>query len=220
MSHSKEGMTMENTDIIPVVLTIAGSDSGGGAGIEADIKTFGSLYVHGTCAITSVTSQNTTGVQGAYDLPPEVVCEQIRSVCSDMDIRWAKTGMLSSAEITSSVAKCVKENTLSLVIDPVMAAEAGGELLKKDALSTLKEELVPLSYVITPNIAEAEALSGIKIEGEGDAIKAAKAIASMGAKNVIITGGHLDATDLVYIPDEDMLTKIHGKFMEGGTHGT
>lgn len=215
-----EGRNMDEMDITPVVLTIAGSDSGGGAGIEADIKTFGSLYVHGTCAITSVTSQNTTGVKSAYDLPPSVVSDQIEAVCADMDIRWAKSGMLSSADIVRAVAKSVKEYGLHIIVDPVMAAEAGGDLLKEDAVSVLKEELLPLSYATTPNISEAQVLSGITINSREDAKEAAKAIAALGVKNVVITGGHSDAVDLVYESESDLFAEVPGRFIEGGTHGS
>ena len=121
----------------PVVMTIAGSDSGGGAGIAADIKTFAAFGVHGTCAITSVTAQNTTGVLETFDLAPEAVASQIEAVCTDMDVKWAKTGMLASSEIIKEVAKQVKKHNLSLVLDPVMAAEAGGDLLKKKPFQSL-----------------------------------------------------------------------------------
>ncbi|NOQ48993.1 MAG: bifunctional hydroxymethylpyrimidine kinase/phosphomethylpyrimidine kinase, partial [Methanococcoides sp.] len=188
----REGLKMDEMEIIPVVLTIAGSDSGGGAGIEADIKTLSSLYVHGACAITSVTSQNTTGVQSAYELPPTVVSDQVDAVCTDMDVRWAKTGMLSSADIVRVVADRVKKYGLKVVVDPVMTAEAGGDLLEQDAVSILKDELLPISYAVTPNISEAETLSGMSITTREDAMEAAKAIASLGVKAVIITGGHSD----------------------------
>ena len=128
----------------PIVMTIAGSDSGGGAGIAADLKTFAALGVHGTCAITSVTAQNTTGVLESFDLTPEAVASQIEAVCTDMEVRWAKTGMLASSEIVREVAKEIRKHGLSLVLDPVMAAEAGGSLLRKEALSVLIEELLPL----------------------------------------------------------------------------
>lgn len=204
----------------PVVMTIAGSDSGGGAGIEADIKTFATLGVHGTCAITSVTAQNTVGVLSIYDLPPHVVSEQINAVCSDMDVKWAKTGMLSSAEIVAVVSKEAKYHGLSLVVDPVMAAEAGGDLLRKDAVRVLKEELLPVSKVVTPNIYEARTLSGIDIKDVNDAKTAAKKIAESGVGIVIVTGGHLDASDVVYESVSDTFTIIKGKFLEGGTHGS
>lgn len=204
----------------PVVLTIAGSDSGGGAGIAADLKTFSTLGVHGTCAITAVTSQNTMGVQSTFDLPADVVSDQIDAVCSDMEVTCAKTGMLASPDIVMKVAECVKKYGLRLVIDPVMAAEAGGDLLTKDAFLIMKEELLPLCEVITPNIHEASALSGISIRNLDDARDAAKVIASAGARHVIITGGHLDASDLVYCPAQEEFTLVPGDFVEGGTHGS
>ena len=138
----------------PIVMTIAGSDSGGGAGIAADLKTFAALGVHGTCAITSVTAQNTTGVLETFDLAPEAVASQIEAVCTDMEVKWAKIGMLSSSDIIREVAKEVRKYGLSLVLDPVMAAEAGGDLLRKK-LSVLIEELLPLCKVVTPNAPEA-----------------------------------------------------------------
>ena len=205
---------------IPVVLTIAGTDSGGGAGVSADLKTFASIGAYGTCAITSVTSQNTTGVLNAFDLPPQVVTDQIDAVCTDMDVQCTKTGMLASAEIVSAVAKYVKKYNLTLVVDPVMAAEAGGELLTTDAMSVIRDELLPLCMVVTPNTNEASALSGIQIQNRNDAKRAAKIIADMGAGNVIVTGGHLDASDVVYESKTDTFTVISGEFIKGGTHGS
>ncbi|MEZ5333743.1 MAG: bifunctional hydroxymethylpyrimidine kinase/phosphomethylpyrimidine kinase [Methanolobus sp.] len=204
----------------PVILSIAGSDSGGGAGIEADIKTISSLGLHPACAITSVTSQNTTGVLDAFDIPCEVISSQADAVCTDMDIRWAKSGMLSSSEIISTVAGIVKKYDLKLIVDPVMAAEAGGDLLRRDAVSTLKEELLPVSYVITPNINEANILSGMEISNPEEAKEAAKIISKTGVKYVIVTGGHLDATDIIYDSENDEFTLIPGTFVKGGTHGS
>ncbi|NOR48312.1 MAG: bifunctional hydroxymethylpyrimidine kinase/phosphomethylpyrimidine kinase [Methanosarcinaceae archaeon] len=204
----------------PVVLTIAGTDSGGGAGASADLKTFASIGVHGTCAITSVTSQNTTGVISAYDLPSQVVKDQIDAVCTDMDVRWAKSGMLASPEIVSAVAECIKKYDIQLVVDPVMAAEAGGDLLTTDALSVMRDELLPLCAVVTPNTYEASVISDITIEDREDAKRAAKAISDMGVPTVIVTGGHLDASDVVYESKNDTFTVISGKFIEGGTHGS
>src|SRR5512133_1056790 len=137
MKNQKEDTMTEKTPVLktPIVMTIAGSDSGGGAGIAADLKTFAAFGVHGTCAISSVTAQNTTGVLNTFDLAPEAVASQIEAVCTDMDVKWAKTGMLASSEIVKEVAKQVKKHRLSLVLDPVMAAEAGGNLLRKEALS-------------------------------------------------------------------------------------
>jgi len=204
----------------PIVMTIAGSDSGGGAGIAADLKTFAALGVHGTCAITSVTAQNTTGVLDAFDLAPTAVSAQIEAVCTDMDVQWAKTGMLASSGIIREVAAEVKKHGLSLVIDPVMAAEAGGDLLRKEALSVLIEELLPLCKVTTPNAAEAGAIAGISVKNPEDAKKAARKIADLGAGAVVVTGGHLDATDLLYEAATDTFTRVSGDFVKGGTHGS
>lgn len=205
---------------IPVVLSIAGSDSGGGAGIEADLKTFTALGVHGTCAITSITSQNTEGVISTYDLPAHVVSEQIDAVCEDMVVGWAKTGMLGSVEIVKAAVDAVKKHNLSLVLDPVMAAQAGGSLLKEDALPLLVDELLSLCKVVTPNIDEAYKLSGIHINDLNDARDAARKIAGKGKCNVIVTGGHLGGSDLVYDYENDDFTVIYGKIVEGGTHGS
>lgn len=202
------------------VLTIAGSDSGGGAGIEADLKTFAALGVHGACVIASVTAQNTTGVQSVFDLPPEHIAAQIDSVCSDMEISYAKTGMLSSPEIVMLVAEKVKEYELPLIVDPVMAAEAGGELLRKEAVEKMAEVLLPVSYAVTPNIFEAETLSGMKIKNVEDAKAAAVKISEAGVKYVMITGGHLNAEDILYDAARQELTQFYGTFVKGGTHGT
>ena len=204
----------------PIVMTIAGSDSGGGAGIAADLKTFAALGVHGTCAITSVTAQNTTGVIDTFDLPPEAVASQIDAICADMDVKWAKTGMLASSAIIREVAKEIRKYGLFLVVDPVMAAEAGGDLLKKEALSVLIEELLPVCKVATPNASEAEALSGVPVNNPDEAKIAARIIADLGATVVIITGGHIDATDLLYEADSDTFIRIPGTFVKGGTHGS
>ncbi|MDI9395852.1 MAG: bifunctional hydroxymethylpyrimidine kinase/phosphomethylpyrimidine kinase [Euryarchaeota archaeon] len=204
----------------PIVMTIAGSDSGGGAGIAADLKTFAAFGVHGTCAITSVTAQNTKGVLKVFDLAPEAVASQIEAVCTDMDIKWAKTGMLASSEIVKEVAKQVKKHRLSLVLDPVMAAEAGGDLLRKEALSALIEELLPLCKVTTPNASEARALAGIPVKTHEDAKIAARKISDLGAEAVIVTGGHIDATDLLYESGSGTFTRISGTFVKGGTHGS
>lgn len=213
-------MTGKNLSKTPIVMTIAGSDSGGGAGIAADLKTFAAFEVHGTCAITSVTAQNTTGVLEAFDLAPGAVASQIEAVCSDMNIKWAKTGMLASAEIVKEVAKQVKKHGLSLVIDPVMAAEAGGDLLRKEALSVLIEELLPLCKVTTPNASEAGILAEVSVKTPEDAKLAARKIADLGVEAVIVTGGHLDATDLIYEPASDTFTHIPGRFVSGGAHGS
>ncbi len=202
---------------MPTALTIAGVDSGGGAGIAADIKTFAALGVHGTCVIASLTAQNTRGVLGSYDIPPEFIEEQFNAVVSDIEIKSAKTGMLSSPDIVRIVAGLLKDRRFPLVIDPVMAAEAGGELLRDEAVSVLIEELMPLCTVITPNVAEAERLSGLKIMDIKDAKKSAKKIYDLGANAVIVTGGHLEGTDVLF---DGEVTYIEGNLVKGGTHGS
>jgi len=208
----------DNLCMMKTAMTIAGVDSGGGAGIAADIKTFAALGVHGTCIITSVTAQNTQGVLNSFDIPPGFIEEQFNAVVGDIKIDCIRTGMLSSPEIVRVVAKLVKKEKLPLVIDPVMAAEAGGTLLVNEAVDVLIEELLPLSEVVTPNIQEAERLSGMKIKGIPDAMKAARIISELGAKAVIVTGGHLKGTDILYSNGE--FKKIEGKLIKGGTHGS
>jgi hydroxymethylpyrimidine/phosphomethylpyrimidine kinase len=200
-----------------VALTIGGSDSGGGAGIQADIKTFSVLGVHGTSAITAVTAQNTLGVNSVFGLPEEAVSAQLRSIAEDIPVDFAKTGMLLSEEIVSVVAEFFEETGSPLVVDPVMKAEAGGLLLQPDALRALRDDLIPLSRVVAPNIFEAEALSSVKVVDLASAELAARRIAEYGAEAVIIKGGHLDCTDLLLLDGEVELLK--GQRILGGSHG-
>lgn len=200
-----------------VAMTIAGSDSGGGAGIQADLKTFQALGVHGTCALTAITSQNTTGVKAVFDVPAPVIESQIDAVLSDFDVKFAKTGMLSRAETIRCIARKVAEYGLKLVIDPVMSAEAGGRLLNPDAVETLKAELLPLAEVATPNVFEAAVLSGVEISDMESARAACLKIRSMGVKNVVLTGGHFGGVDILYDGD---FQYFRGDLVSGGTHGT
>jgi hydroxymethylpyrimidine/phosphomethylpyrimidine kinase len=175
------------------VLSIAGSDSGGGAGIQADLKTFAVLGVWGTTAITSVTVQNTQGVTGVADVPADVVAAQIRSVAADIGLDAAKTGMLSSAEIVEAVADAVEEATIpNLVVDPVFVSKHGDPLLRDDAVDALSKRIVPLATVITPNLPEAAALAGFNVGSREQMEDAATAILDLGAGAVLIKGGHLD----------------------------
>ena len=174
-------------------LTIAGSDSGGGAGIQADLKTFMAFGVYGTSAITALTAQNTVGVQGIFDVSPEFVREQIRSVMTDIGTDAAKTGMLSHAGIVKAVAEAAREFRIpNLVVDPVMIAKSGAPLLAPDARKALCEELLPLATVITPNGFEAEAILGRRIEDLDAMKKAARDLKTIGCKWVVVKGGHLD----------------------------
>ncbi len=200
-----------------VVLTIGGSDSGGGAGIQADIKTFSVLGLHGTCAITAVTAQNTLGVQGVFGLPPEVISAQLQSITCDFCVTFAKTGMLYSPEIVSVAAQHLREERIPFVLDPVIEAEAGGRLLRPEAVAAVEEMLIPLAKVVTPNIFEAEALSGIRVTDAASAQSAAERIMEMGADAVVVKGGHLDCTDLLMA--EGRVHLLKGARAAGGNHG-
>ena len=184
------------------VLTIAGSDSGGGAGIEADLKTFTALGVYGMVALTSVTAQNTVGVTAISDLAPELIAAQIDAVASDIGVDALKTGMLSHEAIIETVADRIRHYGLSnLVIDPVMVAKSGDALLQPQACNCLKRMLLPLARVITPNIPEAEVLAGLVIRSVEDVHKAARRIHAMGPAFVLVKGGHLpgaSATDHLF----------------------
>lgn len=206
------------------VLTIAGSDSGGGAGIQADLKTFFARGVYGMSVITALTAQNTLGVQGVLEIDPEFVAEQIDSVMTDIGADAWKTGMLANAEIIRIIAnRARKYNVELLVVDPVMVAKNGAPLLKSESFEALISELVPLAYVITPNHHEAQVLTGINIKNLADARKAAKIIHEKGTQNVIIKGGHLPgiekAIDILY--DGKLFTEFHTARIETkNTHGT
>jgi hydroxymethylpyrimidine/phosphomethylpyrimidine kinase len=177
------------------VLTIAGSDSGGGAGIQADLKTFAARGVYGMSALTAITAQNTVGVQGVFELPPDFVGQQIDSVMSDIGADAWKTGMLSNAGIIRVVAGRARRYRVKiLVVDPVMVAKSGDPLLRSEARDALIAELLPLAYVITPNHYEAEVLTGLDIHTLEDMRRAAQAIHEMGARHVVVKGGHLPAT--------------------------
>ncbi|RLG75248.1 MAG: bifunctional hydroxymethylpyrimidine kinase/phosphomethylpyrimidine kinase [Thermoprotei archaeon] len=208
---------------IPSALTIAGSDSGGGAGIEADLKTFAALGVHGMAAITSITAQNTYEVRAIYDLPPKMVAAQIEAVADDIGVDAAKTGMLSNSEIIKAVASTVKKYGFPLVVDPVMIAKSGASLLRPEAVETLVKYIIPLATVVTPNRMEAEKLSGIKIKTIEDAKRAAKHIAEeLGAKAVIVKGGHIldiESIDVLYY--NGVFKEFRAQRIENGcTHGT
>lgn len=205
------------------VLTIAGSDSGGGAGIQADIKAMSANGVFAMSVITAVTAQNTEEVTDVFELPPAVVASQLDAIFDDFDVAAVKTGMLSSASIIDVVVKLVTpQNVTNLVVDPVMISKSGYALLKPDAIEAIKTKLFPLALVVTPNVHEAQQLSGIAITSLADARRAAKIIHSFGCKHVLIKGGHLlneRATDLLY--DGRFFNVLKGEFIETPhTHGT
>ncbi len=213
------GMSLGN---IPVALTIAGSDSGGGAGIQADLKTFAAFGVHGVVAITAVTAQNTMGVHAVSEIPAEIVRSQIDAVVTDFGVKFAKTGMLSSSSIVAAVTRAVYDHRLRLVVDPVMLAKSGAPLLKQEALECLKGQLLPLADVVTPNIDEAEALSGMTIDDLNDAAAAGRAILKLGPKAAVIKGGHLrgEPVDLL-LTEGGACRQYRGtRINSGSTHGT
>ncbi|TAJ44565.1 bifunctional hydroxymethylpyrimidine kinase/phosphomethylpyrimidine kinase [Methanofollis fontis] len=176
---------------IPCALSIAGSDSGGGAGIEADLAAFAALGVWGTAAVTAVTAQNPGGVAGAWPLPPGAVAAQMEAVFAAFPVGAAKTGMLAEAGIIRAVAAALPEG-VPLVVDPVMVATSGARLLAEEAADALIADLIPRAAVVTPNIPEAEALALTEIQSPGDMRAAAEAILAMGAAAVIVKGGHLE----------------------------
>jgi hydroxymethylpyrimidine/phosphomethylpyrimidine kinase len=172
-------------------LTIAGSDSSGGAGIQADLKTFAALGIYGTSAITAITAQNSTGVVAAEPVAADLVTAQIEAVAADMDVHAVKTGMLANAAIVEAVAAAIGELELpNLVVDPVLVSTSGTRLLDLDGVQMLISELLPRARVVTPNVHEAEALSGLRIESVDDARRAARRIRDLGPVTVVITGGH------------------------------
>jgi hydroxymethylpyrimidine/phosphomethylpyrimidine kinase len=208
---------------VPRALTIAGSDSGGGAGIQADLKTFVMLGVHGMSALTALTAQNTLGVDGVMEVDPDFVRQQIASVVTDIGVDAAKTGMLSSAAIVEAVAGAVREFAIpNLVCDPVFVSKHGDPLLKESAIHALRTQLVPLATVITPNIPEAEGLLGHEISRTQPDDVAAKELASLGGRWVLLKGGHLasgESTDL--LTDGDEVIELTGPRVETKhTHGT
>lgn len=198
-------------------LSIAGSDPTGGAGIQADLKTFAALGTRGATVLTSVTAQNSSGVFDRYDLPRDMIKLQFESIMDETSIDYAKTGMLSSAETIAEVSDQIRRYNIQTVVDPVIYAESGSTLLKKDAISALIGDIIPLASVVTPNIHEASILSGITIKTRDDAKRVAAEIKGLGAKSVIITGGHLDGVDILYDGDFEL---IPGRIIPGKFHGT
>ena len=206
-----------------VALTIAGSDSSGGAGIQADLKTFAALGVYGTSAITAVTAQNTLGVIETLPLPADLVTAQIEAVAGDITIHATKIGMLATAAIVEAVAAAIKELDLPLVVvDPVMTSTSGAHLLDDDGVKMLRAEVLPRSAVVTPNIPEAEILSGRRIESIDEARAAAYLIHEMGSSAVVITGGHAKGEQIVdLLFDGERFTELHtARIDTPHTHGT
>jgi hydroxymethylpyrimidine/phosphomethylpyrimidine kinase len=205
---------------IPAVLTIAGSDSGGGAGIQADLKAFARCGVHGTCAITALTAQNTTGVSAVHATPPEMIVEQVRQVASDIGVDAVKIGMLGTAETVGAVREALGllEPGTPVVIDPVMVAESGAVLLDDPARAALVEQLLPLATVITPNLPEARVLAGSADDEEAEAL--ARALHRLGPRAVVVTGGHHEEVVDVFF-DGERLERLSGpRHPDGAAHGS
>jgi len=207
---------------MPVALTMAGSDSGGGAGIQADLKTFAVLGVHGTSAITAITAQNTTGVTEILELPTSLIREQIAVVVDDIGVHAAKTGMLSSAAIIATVADAVERYGLgNLVVDPVMVAKGGAKLLRDDAVTAMRDLLMPLAAVVTPNLPEAQVLLGREITTLDERRRAARDLVAMGARSAVVKGGHAEGDVVDVFFDGRQLIELSAERIETpNTHGS
>jgi hydroxymethylpyrimidine/phosphomethylpyrimidine kinase len=207
---------------IPRALSIAGSDSGGGAGIQADLKTFSALGVYGMTAITAVTAQNTAEVTGVVELPPEAVAQQIDAVVTDIGVDAAKTGMLSSAPIIRAVAGRIRHHGIrTLVVDPVMISKSGAALLRPEAVEALRRELLPLALVVTPNLHEAGALLGRQVRTVEEMEEAARALRGLGPSVVVVKGGHLTGPAADLVDDGSRLEWLEApRVHTPHTHGT
>lgn len=207
------------------VLTIAGSDSGGGAGIQADLKTISALGCYGMSVITALTAQNTQGVTGIHPVPPEFVRQQLDAVLSDIGVDAVKIGMLFSPELIKTVAGALAEYSVpNIVLDPVMIAQSGDKLLQDDAIEAIIEHLLPLADVLTPNLPEAEVLTGTSITNSADIEKAADTLSRSGCRAVLVKGGHLtgqQSDDLLYLTAEKRFVELTGSRIETvNNHGT
>lgn len=208
----------------PVVLTIAGSDSGGGAGIQADLKTFSALGCYGTSVITALTAQNTLGVTGIHSIPPDFVKQQLHAVLTDIRPQAIKIGMVHTPELASAIAEVLQEyKDIPVVLDPVMVATSGAKLIEDLTVNRIIAALFPLAAIITPNLDEASLLAGIPISGIEDMYEAAKAILREGAKGLLLKGGHLageQITSLLYLNGKDPKVLVSPKVATDNTHGS
>lgn len=207
----------------PTTLIIAGSDSCGGAGIQADIKTCSAIGVYAATAITAITAQNTLGVWGIQAITPDMVYRQIEAVVDDLTIDSIKTGMLCNAEIAASIADALQGTDIPIILDPVMVSTSGHRLLSDDATDVIVQRLFPIAQLVTPNIREAELLSNMAITSEDDIAKAAERIMQKGCKAVLIKGGHISgatATDRLFTPDGEVRQYTSNFISTRNTHGT
>jgi hydroxymethylpyrimidine/phosphomethylpyrimidine kinase len=205
------------------VLTVAGSDSGGGAGIQADLKTMLALGVHGMSVVAAVTAQNSIGVQGYWELPTQAVRAQLNSVLADIGVDAVKTGMLASSELVEVVAEVLGGVTAPIVVDPVGVSKHGDALLAADAVATIRERLLPVATVVTPNLPEVAQLTGVEVDRERDLVRAAEAVHALGPRWVLIKGGHLEdgdeAVDALYDGEHFLLLRAP-RIPTRHTHGT
>ena len=202
---------MNRNKSYPIVLSIAGSDSSGGAGIQADLKTFSALGVYGATAITAITAQNTLGVVSQMALPPQMVREQIIAVMDDLHPSVVKIGMLSNAEIVNAVAEVLSEYKAKIVLDPVIVSTSGHRLLSVEAQEVIKEKLLPISELVTPNIPEMETLTNMPLSSFEEKEKAANYLLSLGAKAVLLKGGHEDGevkTDILFFRAHEVCSQL------------
>ena len=206
---------------IPIALTVAGSDSSGGAGIQADLRTFSRLKAHGFSVITAVTAQNTSGIRGIHEIPADFVCLQIDAVLADSLPGAMKTGMLLSAATVEALAKVIAKARIPAVVDPVLVSTSGTPLLHADGVDAYKRALIPSAVLITPNLAEAETLTGQRVRGIEEMEQAARRLYEMGAQHVLVKGGHLsgDAVD-VFFDGMQVTTYSRQRISGVDVHGT
>lgn len=204
----------------PVALTVAGSDSGGGAGVQADLKTFAACGAFGTSALTAVTAQNTTGVQRSDVLDPAVVSEQVDAVVSDFEVGAAKTGMLGDADVVEAVANDFQRADVPVVVDPVVVAQSGDRLLTEPGIDAVRDDLLPEATVATPNVPEAELLADVAIEDESDLRAAAEAVRELGPETVLLTGGHLDGDPVDVFVGDSTRAFTRERVATSDTHGS
>ncbi|MBF7138556.1 bifunctional hydroxymethylpyrimidine kinase/phosphomethylpyrimidine kinase [Pediococcus pentosaceus] len=211
--------------LVPQVLTIAGTDSGGGAGIQADMKTMQERHVFSTCVVVAVTAQNTLGVLDVEVMPKRMIDQQFEALAEDLDIKVAKTGMLANTAVVNAVVENYQKYDFGpLVVDPVMIAKGGAKLLSDDAIDAVRTQLAPLAYLSTPNLPEAEKLAGMEIKNNADVKEAARRLQQLGVKNVLIKGGHFsdqpESRDYVLFENGEEMELTGPRFETNNTHGT
>jgi hydroxymethylpyrimidine/phosphomethylpyrimidine kinase len=221
-NNSHQSNTLQKSTAI--ALTIAGSDSGGGAGIQADLKTFSALGVYGASAITAVTAQNTQAVIAVHDIPVDIVTKQIQAVLDDINVTAIKVGMLSSSEIIIAVSEQLSQSNIPVVLDPVMMAKSGDALLQPNAIESLKTKLLPIAFLLTPNLPEAATLLQCDVATDEASMQAqGEALIKLGAKAVLMKGGHAsgdECIDLLIVPGEPIARFKSTRVNTKNTHGT